>query len=275
MMGKFQVYRKTMKGQLDYEGLKFNKDGFSSVSDPITIEKALQISINGKSFTVVMQTPGDELELATGLLYSEDVLTKKAVYKTSTRKDESGLIEEINFTIDEKQLGKGYLSSRSLLSVSSCGICGKQSLSDLSISGETLKSSDQISTDFIFDLQKKMHLAQAIFPHTGSIHGAAIFNPNGDLLSCKEDIGRHNALDKAIGALFIKQELAAGNILFFSGRISYEIVTKSFRSKIKTIIAISGPSSLAIDYAKEFGINLIGFCRDGRLTAYTNGGFLK
>ncbi|MFK8046320.1 MAG: formate dehydrogenase accessory sulfurtransferase FdhD [Crocinitomicaceae bacterium] len=264
-----------MSGQLDYEGIKFNHKGFNKVTDPITVEKALQISINDKSFTVVMQTPGDELELAVGLLYSEDVLTKKLVYKTNSKKDDSGLIEEVNFTIDEAELGKGYLSSRSLLSVSSCGICGKQSLSDLSVSGESLQSTDQISTNFIFDLQKKMHQAQAIFPHTGSIHGAAIFNPKGDLLSCKEDIGRHNALDKAIGDLLINEKLSVGNILFFSGRISYEIVTKSFRAKIKTIIAISGPSSLAIDYAKEFGINLIGFCREDRLTAYTDGGFLK
>ncbi|MFK8038805.1 MAG: formate dehydrogenase accessory sulfurtransferase FdhD [Crocinitomicaceae bacterium] len=264
-----------MSGQLDYEGIKFNHQGFNKVVDPITVEKALQISINDKSFTVVMQTPGDELELAIGLLYSEDVLSKKTAYKTELRKDDEGLIAEINFTVELDQLGKGYLSSRSLLSVSSCGICGKQSLSDLTVNGTSLKPSDQINTNFIFELQDKMHQAQAIFPYTGSIHGAAIFNINGELLSCKEDIGRHNALDKAIGDLLMQKKLAAGNILFFSGRISYEIVTKSFRAKIKTIIAISGPSSLAIDYAKEFGINLIGFCRDGRLTAYTDGGFLK
>lgn len=264
-----------MSGQLAYEGLKFNHKGFNKVEDPITVEKALQISINGKSFTVVMQTPGDELELAVGLLYSEDVLTKKTDYKTECRKGEDGLIEDINFTVVKNDLGKGYLSSRSLLSVSSCGICGKQSLSDLKVGGKTLKPSEQISTNFIFDLQEKMHKAQDIFPDTGSIHGAAVFSPKGELLSCKEDIGRHNALDKAIGELLISKQLSAGNILFFSGRISYEIVTKSFRSKIKTIIAISGPSSLAIDYAKEFGINLIGFCRDGRLTAYTNPEFLS
>jgi len=264
-----------MSEQLNYEGLKFNHKGFNKVNDPITVEKALQISINGKSFTVVMQTPGDELELAVGLLYSEDVLTKNTKYQAHSNKNESGLIEEINFTIDEAELGKGYLSSRSLLSVSSCGICGKQSLSDLSVSGSVLKPSNEISTKFIFNLQDKMHEAQVIFPYTGSIHGAAIFNPEGDLLACKEDIGRHNALDKAIGHLLLSQQQKAGNILFFSGRISYEIVIKSFRAKIKTIIAISGPSSLAIDYAKEFNINLIGFCRDGRLTAYTDPRFIS
>lgn len=264
-----------MSGQLNYEGFKFNQNGVKKVNDPITVEKALQISINGNSFTVVMQTPGDELELAVGLLYSEDVIGKKNNFKTKLHKDKAGSIEEINFIVDPDKLGKGYLSSRSLLSVSSCGICGKQSLSDLSVAGEALKSSAQITTDFIFELQEKMHQAQAIFPHTGSIHGAAIFDQNGQLLVCKEDIGRHNALDKAIGSLILNDNLNPGNILFFSGRISYEIVTKSFRSKIKTIIAISGPSSLAIDYAKEFNMNLIGFCRENRLTAYTNPNFLK
>ncbi|MDX1349781.1 MAG: formate dehydrogenase accessory sulfurtransferase FdhD [Putridiphycobacter sp.] len=261
-----------MSGQLDYEGFKFNHKGFKKVNDPITVEKALQISINGKSFTVVMQTPGSELELAVGLLYSEDVLKLNSTYTHSFEKDENGAIEIVNFAISEQDLGKGYLSSRSLLSVSSCGICGKQSLSDLTIDGNALKPAEKLSPHFIFDLQTKMHKAQAIFPHTGSIHGAAIFNPEGALLTCQEDIGRHNALDKAIGDLILTKKQAAGNILFFSGRISYEIVIKSFRAKIHTIIAISGPSSLAIDYAKEFGINLIGFCRDGRFTVYTEGG---
>ena len=263
-----------MDGQLNYEGLKFTNGEFSKVNDPITIEKALQISINGSPFTVVMQTPGDELELAVGLLYSEDILTKSTPYQTTVTRDDNDIIEDINFTVDQSKLGKGYLSSRSLLSVSSCGICGKQSLSDLSVQGNALKHSHQINTDFIFDLQRKMHDAQTIFPNTGSIHGAAVFSAEGQLISCKEDIGRHNALDKAIGDMHLNQSLDAGQILFFSGRISYEIVIKSFRAKLKTIIAISGPSSLAIDYAKEFGINLIGFCREGRLTAYTDPGFI-
>ncbi len=263
-----------MSGQLNYEGLKFNQNGFKAVNDPITVEKALQISINDSAFTVVMQTPGDELELAIGLLYSEDIIGLNTPYEYAIEKDDHGQIENVNFKIDPDELGSGYLSSRSLLSVSSCGICGKQSLTDVGISGKALKPGEEIGIDFIFDLQRKMHEAQTIFPHTGSIHGAAIFNHEGHLLSIKEDIGRHNALDKAIGHLIQTKQQKAGNLLFFSGRISYEIVVKSFRAKIKTIIAISGPSSLAIDYAKEFNINLIGFCREGRLTAYTDPQFI-
>jgi FdhD protein len=113
-----------------------------------------------------------------------------------------------------------------------------------------------------------MQLNQPIFPITGSTHGAALFTKDGDLLTLKEDIGRHNALDKSIGDLILKKQLTQAKILFFSGRLSFEIIFKSFRAKISTIIAISAPSSLAIDYAKEFGITLYGFCRGDRFTRY-------
>ena len=122
----------------------------------------------------------------------------------------------------------------------------------------------------IFKLQRLMLNSQTIFPHTGSTHGAALFDKTGQLLVCREDVGRHNALDKSIGHLIDSKQLKSAEILFFSGRISYEIVIKSFRAKIKLIIAISAPSSLAIDYAKEFGVHLIGYCRNTKFTCYTN-----
>jgi FdhD protein len=128
---------------------------------------------------------------------------------------------------------------------------------------------NELEPKFIFNLQEIMQSNQPIFTVTGSTHGSALFNKKGDLLSLKEDIGRHNALDKAIGDLIRQKRLKEAKILFFSGRLSFEIIFKSFRSKIPTIIAISAPSSLAIDYAKEFGITLYGFCRGDRFTRYS------
>jgi len=265
-----------MASLLKYDGIKFENGSVTEITDPITVEKALQISINGKSFTVVMQTPGHEVELGLGLLYSEDIITTSTKYTYDLKLDDSDTVEIIDFKIAESDLGKGYLSSRSLLSVSSCGICGKQSLDDIQSGGSALKDGiTQVDSQFIFSLQRIMQNSQTIFPDTGSTHGAALFNKNGQLLVCREDIGRHNALDKSIGHLIINKQLKEADILFFSGRISYEIVIKSFRAKIKLIIAISAPSSLAIDYAKEFGIDLIGYCRNTKFTCYTNPKFLN
>lgn len=256
------------KPYINYQALNYKNGDSTEISDAITIEKALQISINGEHFAVVMQTPGDEINLCRGLLFSEDVITTTTdvLFKTSLSKD--GYVEEVNCIIKPLDLGDGFKSSRSLLSVSSCGICGKQDLNDLNINGEKL-STHLLDPNFIFDLKKQMQNSQPIFPITGSTHGSALFNEKGELLTLKEDVGRHNSLDKSIGELLTKNELKQAKILFFSGRLSFEIIFKSFRAKIPTIIAISAPTSLAIDYAKEFGITLYGFCRGDRFTRYS------
>jgi FdhD protein len=250
-----------------YQSIRFNNGQTNSINDEVTVEKALQISINNSHFAVVMQTPGDEISLVTGLLYSEDIINKNTPIDYQLKVSDDENINEVNCNIDMQNIGDGYKSSRSLLSVSSCGICGKKNLDDLKIEGEKL---DQfiLEPDFIFELQKQMQLNQPVFPITGSTHGAALFTKDGGVLTLKEDIGRHNALDKSIGDLILKKQLTQAKILFFSGRLSFEIIFKSFRAKISTIIAISAPSSLAIDYAKEFGITLYGFCRGDRFTRY-------
>jgi FdhD protein len=250
-----------------YQGLFFKSNEHKIVEDNITIEKALQISVNDSNFSVVMQTPGDEVYLATGLLFTEDIIKPSTNVKFETKFSSDGYIEEVNCLLPIHEIGEGYKNSRSLLSVSSCGICGKKDLKGLKVSGQKLESL-LLESEFIFALKHKMQASQSIFPYTGSTHGSALFNEDGILLSSKEDIGRHNSLDKAIGNLLNTKQLNEAKILFFSGRISFEIVFKCFRAKIPTIIAISAPSSLAIDFAKEFGIALYGFCRDDRFTRY-------
>lgn len=250
-----------------YQAIKYNNGNIDEVNDNITIEKALQISINNQHFAVVMQTPGDEINLAIGLLFSEDIINYYTMVTCKTTQAKDGVIEEVNCLIDEEDIEDGYKSSRSLLSVSSCGICGKKDLKDLKIEGEKLEKII-LDPDFIFSLQKQMQDKQPVFPLTGSTHGSALFTLSGKLLSLKEDIGRHNSLDKTIGDLILKEQLKEAKILFFSGRLSFEIIFKCFRAKISTIIAISAPSSLAIDYAKEFGMTLYGFCRGNRYTRY-------
>jgi len=258
-----------MSSHLKYEGLKFEKGSVTKVADSLTVEQALQISINGKSFTVVMQTPGAEKELVFGLLFSEDVLKKDSVFTLDLKKNKKEIIEEINVICDPDKLGKGYLSARSLLSVSSCGICGKQELDDVMPDAPSLSESDKISIESIFRMQEKMFAAQVLFKESGGCHGVAAFDMEENLLAIHEDIGRHNALDKVIGDLLFSKKIKYAKVIIFSGRISYEIVSKSFRAKIPIVASVSAPSSLAIDFAKEYGLTILAFTREGKSTCYS------
>jgi len=260
-----------MNSSLKYDGKKFEKGSVIEVTDPLTVEQALEIDINEKPFTVVMQTPGDEIDLTRGLLYAEDVIRKNTPVEYTVTKNKFDQITHVNATIQEKNLSKGYLSSRSLLSVSSCVICGKQSLEDFPKNSGTLKADfSPLSSEFLFQLQEKMVKNQTLFSLTGGCHGVAAFDLKGNLLSLKEDIGRHNALDKVVGELIGMNTISSAQLITFSGRISYEIVSKCFRAKIPIIIAVSSPSSLAIDFAKEYGMTILGFSRKNKTTCYSN-----
>jgi FdhD protein len=260
-----------MGSSLNYEGLKFEKGSVAKVTDPLAVEQALQININGKSFTVVMQTPGAEKELTFGLLYSEDVLKKDSVFTLEEKKNKAGVIEEMNVLIEEKNLGKGYLSARSLLSVSSCGICGKQELNDVMPNENAIENSeDRFEIGSVLRMHKKLFDNQKLFIETGGCHGVAAFDKDENLLSLHEDIGRHNALDKVIGELLFTKRIGDAKVIAFSGRVSYEIVSKSFRAKIPIIVAVSAASSLAVDFAKEYGLTLLSYARNGKATCYAN-----
>jgi len=259
-----------MTGVSDYEGYKFENGSVAKVTDPLTVESPLQININNEPFTVVMQTPGNEIDLSRGLLFAENVIKNFDEVEFETLSNKFNFIETVNIKTAESNIDSGYLSSRSLLSVSSCGICGKKEIKDLKPNDEAMISELKVSFNQIFDLHKKMNAAQSNFLKTGGCHGVAAFNENLEMLSLREDIGRHNALDKVVGDLLHQKKLKEAKLITFSGRISYEIVSKSFRSKIPLIAAISSPSSLAIDFAKEFGLTLIGFCRENKGTCYSN-----
>lgn len=264
-MSAFNVKNKAF---IVYEGILVSGKNQTKVSDGIVVEAALQININQEPYTVVMRTPGDDLELIRGLLYAEDIYKGKEPVSSEIIEEHSNGFSVINLTIPKNQLGKGYLNKRTLLSVSSCGICGKQELKDIRLSGDVLKNEQFLSLEAIRKMSSKMASFQETFKHTGGCHAAAIFDKNYELLTIKEDIGRHNAVDKAIGRLINDNILHTSFCMLVSGRVSYEIISKAFFAKIAVIIAVSACSSLAIDYAKEFGICLIGFSRDNKLTIY-------
>lgn len=259
-----------MKQTSVYQSIKLSKNSSSKIEDSLVIEAPLQININKEAYTVVMRTPGNDVELVRGLLYAEDIYKKDENLNISFIENNNDFSAVLNVGIPKESLGKGYLNKRTLLSVSSCGICGKKELGDLETNGNSLKNNIKESVDVNINMFLKMSELQFLFKVTGGSHACAVFNSKKELLTIKEDIGRHNAVDKCIGDLLNNNKLKNANYMLVSGRVSYEIVSKAFLAKIPIIIAVSACSSLAVDFAKEFGICLIGFSRDDKMTIYSN-----
>ena len=254
---------------LKYEAIKVSKNKQNLIEDFVVVEAPLQININKEPYTVVMRTPGDDVDLIRGLLFAEDIYKGIKNFEVEIVENTEANFSVVNIEIKKEDLGKGYLNKRTLLSVSSCGVCGAQTLDAIKKSGDKLISDLKISSVNIEQMFENMNKQQDVFNKTGASHAAAIFDSSYQLLSIREDIGRHNAVDKSVGELLSQSQLINANYLLVSGRVSYEIVCKAFIAKIPMIIAVSGCSSLAIDFSKEFGIHLVGFARGQNHTIYT------
>ena len=217
-----------------------------------------------------MRTPGHDKALAAGLLFTERVIaSEEDIIRVSEIPDASGshtLIVDV--LVKEEALTGKNLFNRSIASSASCGVCGKIELCDLVTPEQPLTNDRKLSIQLIPDLLRQMQDQQFTFERTGGSHAACVFRLDGTLLSVKEDIGRHNAVDKVIGDLLMRHELHSASILFISGRISYEIVAKCAGARIPFLLAVSAPSSLAVDFCRRTGITLIGFCRENRATVY-------
>ncbi len=253
----------------NYQGKKFCGDNSFKVDDNLTVEQALQLSINDKPFTVTMRTPGNDVDLIRGLLYYEDIYKSTIPIEIDIKENKNNGITEANIQLPENLLGNGYLNSRSILSVSSCGICGKKELEEIKNSSK-LEENNTLNIDQLFKMFDAMKKGQPTFHQSGGSHAAAAFNTKSELLAIMEDIGRHNAVDKVIGHLINSNKINEAKCMIISGRISYEIVSKAFAAKIPILSAVSAPSTLAVDFAKELGITLLGFCREHKATCYSH-----
>lgn len=255
---------------LIYEGFQISKDNSKKINDVLVVEAALQININNEPYTVVMRTPGDDYDLIRGLLYAEDIYKENENPHFETIEKLENGFSIINANISKKKLGKGYLNKRTLLSVSSCGICGKQKIEDINFKGKKLISNYSFDIKNLKRMFSEMKSKQETFKLTGGSHAAALYDENNKLLALMEDIGRHNAVDKVIGHLINENCLYKVKCMLVSGRVSYEIISKAFIAKIPIVVAVSACSTLAVDFAKEFGITLIGFSRGKKATIYSN-----
>ncbi len=255
-----------------FKAKRFSVDGSEEVNDILTSECVLQISVNEKTFSMTMRTPGEDKALVRGLLYSEKVLGSNVPsYRFQTACiDENGNSTAVNVFADASSLEAGFESERALVSVSSCGICGKQDSDDIMPEGDALKTDFVLSASALTLMFDQMSANQTTFLNSGGSHAAACFDRNSNMLTLKEDIGRHNAVDKVIGQLILDKKLESGEILLVSGRISFEIITKAHRAGFAFLAAVSAPSSLAVEMAQELGISLLGFCREDKCTVYSH-----
>ncbi len=248
--------------------------------DYLTTEEPLEIRIVPlqKTVAVTMRTPGADFELAAGFLYSEGVVNRREdIRRISYCVDE--LVDgEQRYNIVNVELRHGLIPDlqpleRHFYTNSACGVCGKASLEALRLRGCPVIPTDfKVTPEIIYSLPDKLRAAQGIFTVTGGLHAAATFDAQGQLLNLREDVGRHNALDKLIGSALLSDELPLNNyIVLVSGRSSFEILQKSTTAGVPIVCSVSAPSSLAVSVAKEFGITLIGFLRGERFNVYSGG----
>lgn len=252
----------------EYKGWLNRVGEIKEVNDHLTLEHPLTVRINGEAFTLTMHTPGDELDLIRGLLFSEGIYKKREgkLRANILKRSPENFISDIDINLDDSELDKSLLNKRNLLSVASCGICGKTELPVLE--GQKLMENASVEDHPFDSMFKEMLAHQNAFDKSGGCHAASIFNKNHQLMGVREDIGRHNAVDKVIGHLLNEGSLKEAKYLLVSGRVSYEIITKCFTAGIPVLAAVSAPSSLAVDFSKELGIQLYGFVREGRWTKY-------
>ena len=266
-----------MSNQVEQIIIRKVTDGdVNETNDKVAVEEPLEILLNystasgrmQKNIAVTMRTPGNDQELAAGFLFTEGIITGNAAIEEIKQTEENRVI----VTLKENILPELANASRNFYSTSSCGICGKASIDAIRTASVYVNTNDSISINaaVFYHLQDSLKKQQLVFEDTGGIHASVLFNFHGNFISLKEDVGRHNALDKIIGTALLEGKLPlTDKLLFLSGRASFELVQKAVMAGIKVIAAVGAPSSLAVEMAKETGVTLIGFLRRDRFNMYS------
>jgi FdhD protein len=253
---------------------------WSDSPDAVVMEEPLQLSLNGAPLSVVMRTPGSDVELALGLFYAEGILTSAgdvSVVRVSAESGESERGVKVEADLMESNQVDIHLSvaprrrpERSMLASSACGVCGAVMIEDLKRGLGRLEPGLSVDASLLPRLVDKLRAGQGVFDRTGGLHAAGLFTAGGELVWGREDVGRHNAVDKVVGRALLDRALPASDrILLVSGRAGYEIVQKSIAAGIAVVAAVGAPSSLAVALAREFNQTLIGFLRGERFNVYS------
>jgi FdhD protein len=275
---------------------KVNGLGSHHAEDSLAVEEPLEIQLahgplgarSVKSISVTMRTPGHDFDLAAGFLMTEGVVRDSndidqityaassiGEIPTTTVPEQSALPYQPGKNVVRVELAPDVVVSlanleRNFYTTSSCGICGKASLLALqTVCPPRRKNAFQIEAEILYTLPNRLREAQSLFNQTGGIHGAALFDASGSLLAAREDVGRHNAVDKLLGAEFLADRTPLSNaLLLLSGRASFELLQKALMGGVPMVAAVGAPSSLAVQVAKDFNITLVGFLRDRHFNIY-------
>ena len=268
-----------------YKILKFDSNKFQNFEDLISIEEPLEISLKFKEkdkwvtkiLSITMRTPGDDLDLVRGFLFNEqivkDIKDINNIESLGNKVGQYNIQNKILVTLNNSENINIAHIKRDFITNSSCGVCGKSSLDALEVIKKTKTNSDipKLSKEVIIKSPTILRENQSEFSKTGSIHASGLFSSNGDLISVKEDVGRHNALDKLIGNNLINNQIdPLAQFITCSGRLNFELVQKVLMTDIGIMIGVGAPTSLAIDLANKFDMSLIGFVKSDSFNVYTN-----
>jgi len=262
---------------------RWGAGGWQEAGDHLAAEEPLELLLDGTPLSVVMRTPGNDVELALGLLWAERVVTDRAQVREVVVSAESGEADEAlpvraelleSNRVDVRLVpgaGAGRRPERSFLSSSACGVCGATTVESLALDFAPLPAGPAVSPALLPELSGRLRERQRLFDQTGGLHAAGLFSADtGELELLREDVGRHNAVDKVVGRSLLDARLPlAGRLLVVSGRGGYEIVQKAVAAGIPLVASVGAPSSLAVATARRFGLTLVGFLRDGRFNVYS------
>ena len=268
-----------------YKVLKYSSNKFENIDDLISIEEPLEISLKYKesdkwinqSLSITMRTPGDDEDLVRGFLYNEQIIKNiddiDSIESYGDKVGQYNIQNKILATLNNSKNVNISKIKRDFLTNSSCGVCGKSSLDALEIikKNKTHSSEPKIKKEVVFKSPDNLREAQSEFSKTGGIHASGLFNSDGKLIELREDVGRHNALDKLVGCALKNSQLdPKTQFITCSGRLNFELVQKVLMTNIGIMIGVGAPTSLAIDLANKFDMTLIGFVKKDSFNVYTN-----
>lgn len=246
-------------------------EGYARVrEDHLAAEEPLEIRLDGRSLAVTMRTPGNDEELAAGFVFTEGIINARRAIANIAHATSGSACNVVYVALKERLAGAAH-PQRNFFAASSCGICGKATIESIRARGlRPLEDGATIDLEILYNLPHRMQAGQQVFDRTGGLHAAALFDVDGELLAIREDIGRHNAVDKIIGWALLDGRIPMSHcVLMVSGRGGFEIVQKAAVAGIPIVASISAPSSLAVRFAREMNQTLIGFLRERRFVVYS------
>ena len=265
----------TTDGWREADVLRVEIDARTSRSDRVAIEAPLDIRLQGQPFVMTMRTPGDDAALAVGFLRSEGVVSSAddiaCVTPVADADGPDGIVDVTLQGAALVRLTEVLAARRQVTATSACGVCGRASAAVLSFEAAPITADWDVPVALVSALPHRLRERQATFDQTGGLHAAGVFTRDGDLVDAAEDVGRHNAVDKVLGRLLLQRALPlSSHILCVSGRASFELVQKAVMAGIPMLVAVSAPSSLAVELADDRNVTLAGFVRGAGFNLYTH-----